>query len=336
MIKVLIVDDSSFMRVNIRRYLEIDPNIKVVGIARNGIDAIEKTIALKPDVITMDMNMPKMSGITAVEHIMEKCPTPIIMISSLTRHGAKETIEALNKGAIDYIDKNELSSHLLLEKIYLAKNATFKSFQPKTEDHQVPKSIEKSFSIVGIGISTGGPRALSYFMPRVSPDINAGILIAQHMPPTFTQSLAQRLDMECKIRVKEAEDQEPIQPGYAYICPGGMHMVVKQKGIISLLPKKKFPKHHFVPSADLLMASISEVYGANALCIIMTGMGSDGLEGVKIAKKNKSYIIAQSQNSSTIYGMPKAIISNNLQDEILHLNDIGNRINQLCGKDMTV
>lgn len=335
MIKVLIVDDSSFMRVRIRNCLEIDPNIKIVGIARNGIDAIEKAMTLKPDVITMDINMPKMSGIAAVEHIMEKCPTPIIMVSSYTQHGAKETIEALNKGAIDYINKDELSSHLLLEKIYLAKDVIFKPLPSKVEDHEAPKNIEKSFSIVGIGISTGGPRALSHFMPRISPDINAGILIAQHMPPTFTQSLAQRLDIECKIRVKEAEDQEPIQPGYAYICPGGMHMVVQKKGIISLLPKEQFPRHHFVPSADLLMASISKVYGANALCIIMTGMGSDGLEGVRIAKENNSYIIAQSQSSSTIYGMPKAIISNNLQDEILHLDDIGDRINQLCSNDGT-
>ena len=340
MIKVLIVDDSSFMRVKIRKCLETDPNIKIAGIARDGLDAVNKTMALKPDVITMDVNMPKMSGIAAVEHIMEKCPTPIIMVSTFTQHGAKETIEALNKGAIDYINKDELSSEILLKKIYLAMDATFKPLTPEKKNDHIPpfpqQQIENKFSIVGIGISTGGPRALSQFMPHISPDIQASILIAQHMPPTFTQSLAQRLNAECKIKVKEAENQELIRPGYAYICPGGMHMLVEKKDTISLIPKGRFPNYHFVPSADLLMASISKIYGPNALCIIMTGMGSDGLEGIKVARENKSYVIAQSQSSSTIYGMPKAIISNNLQDEIVHLDDMSQRINQLCSKDTSM
>lgn len=331
MIKVLIVDDSSFMRVRIRECLEENPNIKVVGIARNGIDAIQKTMTLKPDVITMDINMPKMSGITAVEHIMAECPTPIIMISSFALDGAKETVEALNKGAIDYINKDELSAAILAEKIYLAKDAVIDHHtSEKRVNDSVKDPLYRDFSIIGIGISTGGPKALNRFIPLIMPDIRASILIAQHMPPLFTRSLAERLDAESKIRVKEAQDQELIMPGYAYICPGGMHITVEQRGVISLYEKKDYPKHHFTPSADLLMASISKVYGPEALCMIMTGMGSDGLEGIRIAKENKSYIIAQSQNSSTIYGMPKAIISNNLQDEILHLDDIADRINLLC------
>ena len=330
MIKVLIVDDSSFMRVRIRQYLELDPNIKIIGIARNGLDAIDKAISLKPDVITMDINMPEMSGITATKHIMEKCPTPIIMISSLTHHGARETIEALNRGAIDYINKDELSDAILIEKIYLAKDAAVDSYRDKSQDSRPSKTLNRDFSVIGIGISTGGPKALSHLIPRISPNISASILIAQHMPPIFTQSLAERLDAGSAIRVKEAQDQELLQPGHVYICPGGMHMMIEKKNIISLYPKEDFPGYHFSPSADLLMASISNIYGSDALCIVMTGMGSDGLEGVKIGKKNKSYIIAQSQNSSTIYGMPKAIISNSLQDEILHLNDMAERINQLC------
>lgn len=331
MIKVLIVDDSSFMRVKIRELLGLDPNIKVVGIARNGIDAIDKAILLKPDVITMDINMPGMSGITAVERIMEKSPTPIIMLSSLAHHGAKETIEALNKGAIDYINKDELSPTILAEKIYLANDAIIAPHGNKNPINELPKILDRDFSVIGIGISTGGPKALSRFIPQISPDIKASILIAQHMPPLFTQSLAERLDAESQIKVKEAEDEEKLEPGWAYICPGGMHMLIENRGSISLYPKKGFPKYHFTPSSDLLMASISKIYGAGALCIIMTGMGSDGLEGVKIAKGNKSYVIAQSQNSSTIYGMPKAIIANSLQDEILHLDNIAERINQLCG-----
>jgi len=336
MIKVLIVDDSSFMRVKIRKCLEVDSNIRIVGIARNGKDAIDKTLLLRPDVITMDINMPEMSGITAVEHIMKTCPTSIIMVSSLTQEGAEETIEALNKGAIDYIDKDQLSSTILLEKIYLAKDAVFrpKEQQPvRSEPPKPPKTVANHFTIVGIGISTGGPKALSGFIPQISPDLQASILIAQHMPAPFTRSLAERLNAESQIRIKEAEDQEILQPGYGYIGPGGMHMVVEKKGVISLYPKKDYPGYHFVPSADLLMASIAKAYNSSALCMIMTGMGSDGLEGVRIAKENKSYIIAQSQASSTIYGMPKAIISNNLQDEILHLDEVAERINLLCRRN---
>lgn len=330
MIRVLIVDDSSFMRVKIRECLEPDPNITVVGIARNGVDAIDKAILLKPDVITMDINMPKMSGVTAVEHIMKICPTSIIIISSLEKYTAKEILNALNKGAIDYIGKDELTSNLLIEKIHLIKDAAFQPNVDKAVENGPTRVMENSFSIVGIGISTGGPKALSKFLPQILPNINASILIAQHMPPLFTQSLAERLDAESQIGVKEAQDGEALRPGYAYICPGGMHMLVEERGIISLYSKEAFPGYHFTPSADLLMASISNIYGSMALCIIMTGMGSDGLEGIKRAKKNKSYIIAQSQSSSTIYGMPKAVITNALQDEILHLNDMAKRINQLC------
>lgn len=330
MIKVLIVDDSSFMRVRIRECLKVDPMIKVIGIARNGMDAIYKTLSLKPDVITMDISMPEMSGISATEHIMEKCPTPIIMISSLVHNGARETIEALNKGAVDYINKDKLSSSILIEKIHLAKDAIIHPYINKTQDNSPSKTLNRDFSVIGIGISTGGPKALSNFIPHISPYISTSILIAQHMPPIFTQSLAERLNAESKIRVKEAEDGELIEGGCGYICPGGMHMIVEKSNIISLYPKEKFPRYHFSPSADLLMASLSNIYGSDALCIIMTGMGSDGLEGVKKAKDNNSYIIAQSQESSTIYGMPKAIISNNLQDEILHLDDMARRINELC------
>lgn len=332
MIKVLIVDDSSFMRVKIRGCLEKDPDIKVVGIARNGIEAIQKAIDLKPDVITMDINMPKMSGTEAVAQIMKKCQIPIIVISSLAKHSVRETIEALNRGAIDYINKDELSSEILIEKIHLTKDVVLQTKIRKALDNRPIKVLKNNFSAVAIGISTGGPKALSKLIPHIQADINASILIAQHMPPVFTQSLAERLDGESKIRVKEAEDKESLKPGHAYICPGGMHMLVEDKDVISLYPKEDFSKYHFCPSADLLMASISNTYGSSSLCIVMTGMGADGLEGAKIAKRNKSYIIAQSESSSTIYGMPKAIVSNELQDEILHLDDMANRINELCKK----
>lgn len=355
MIKVLIVDDSSFMRLRIRKLLETSNQIKVVGIARDGMDALRKTMIFKPDVITMDINMPDTSGIEAVELIMKQCPTPIIMVSQLTYEGAYEAIEALEKGAVDYIHKDQLSEKDLIEKILIAKDAKLNIGMATTPKPSIPivldkkdvppavdfkpqrsivsSTVQRPFSIVGIGISTGGPSALAKLLPKISPDIPASIVIAQHMPAAFTKPLAERLNKITNIIVKEAEEGEQLKPGHAYICPGGKHIMIEQRGIVSLYDKANFEGYHFCPSASLLMSSISKVYGDNALCVIMTGMGSDGLEGVAEAKKNGSYIIAQSENSSVIFGMPRAIINNNLQDEILHLDHIADRINELCLKE---
>lgn len=355
MIKVLIVDDSSFMRVRIRTLLETCDQIKVVGIARNGMDALQKTLILRPDVITMDINMPDISGIKAVEMIMKQCPTPIIMVSSLTYDGANETLEALEKGAIDYIHKDQLNEKNLIEKIFLAKDAKLNinpepAHKPSVSITQDTKNLlfgenykklvntdninsQRAFSIVAIGISTGGPSALAKLLPRISPDIPASIVIAQHMPPSFTKPLAERLNKICRVPVKEAEHGEKLLPGHAYICPGGNHIMIEQKNVVSLYDRKTYPDYHYCPSATLLMSSVAKTYADNALCIIMTGMGSDGLEGIMEAREKGSYIIAQSENSSVIFGMPKAIITNNLQDEIAHLDHIADRINELCIKE---
>lgn len=348
MIKVLVVDDSSFMRVKIRSFLEACPDIKVIGIARNGLDAVERARTLKPDVITMDINMPDISGIQAVEMIMQECPTPVIMISSLAYDGAAETVEALERGAVDYIHKDTMTEKGLIEKIYLAKDALIHIPSTSTQTHSttvitgakaapqkvsvdpVPVICTKGFRLVAIGISTGGPRALATIIPKLSPNIRSSIVIGQHMPAAFTKPLAERLDKESMIRVKEAEDGETMLPGHVYICPGGMHIKFDKKDVISLYPKEQYREYHYCPSADLLMTSAALTYGSNALCIIMTGMGSDGMEGIKVARAQGSYVLAQSEETSTIYGMPKAVISNNLQDEILHLEQMAERINQLC------
>lgn len=354
MIKVLIVDDSSFIRVRIRTLLETCSEIKVIGVARDGMDALRKTLVLKPDVITMDINMPDISGIETVELIMKQCPTPIIMVSSLTYDGAYETLEALEKGAVDYIHKDHLSEKALIEKILIAKDAKLNAgasstqkpvtgtiedilethaaevFKPQPAADLITKP--RSFSIIGIGISTGGPSALAKVLPGISEDIPASIVIAQHMPSNFTKPLAERLNKISRLHVKEAENGEKLIPGHAYICPGGRHIMVDQKGTVSLHDKESFAQYHYCPSASLLMSSISRLHAENAMCIIMTGMGSDGLEGIIEAKKRGSYVIAQSEDSSVIFGMPKAVISNNLQDEIVHLDNIADRINELCLK----
>ncbi|HOB19219.1 MAG TPA: chemotaxis response regulator protein-glutamate methylesterase [Candidatus Atribacteria bacterium] len=330
MLKVLIVDDSSFMRMRIRILLESDPDIEIVGIARDGFEAIEKTRRLKPDVITMDLKMPGMSGTEAVERIMRENPTPVIMISSFTFDGAQETVDALSRGAVDYIQKESITRDELLRKVYTAQKAHLDL--KKSATTEPADMASRSFSIVGIGISTGGPKALAELLPAISPDIDASIVIAQHMPPAFTASLAVRLDQEASITVKEAEDGEVLKPAHAYICPGGMHMTVTAMGTIALAEKDRYPDQKFSPSVDLLMASLGEAYGDKAMCIIMTGMGSDGVEGVKAARQRGSFIAAQSEDSCTIYGMPKAVVESGLHDRIIHLDDIARHINVLCKK----
>ncbi len=331
MIKVLIVDDSSFMRVKIRTSLEKDPGIKVIGIARNGIDAVNKAVSLKPDVITMDVNMPDMTGLAAVERIMDIIPTPIIMISSLTYDGSYETLRALECGAVDYLPKDGLNDYILIEKVHMAANAIVKRSPLKKKS---PSRIyRKGFAIVGIGISTGGPNALAKIIPDLSPDISAPIVVAQHMPPVFTASLANRLNDKSKLPVLEAANNMTLEQGHIYICPGGNHITIDSWGKVTLHPKEDYPNRHYVPSADLLMASLGKTYKEKSLCLIMTGMGQDGMLGVKEAKRWGSSVMAQSKETSTIYGMPRAVIANNLQDEIVHLDHISGRINQLCIED---
>lgn len=327
MIKVLIVDDSAFMRVKIRKAVESDPLIRVAGTARCGADAIKRAVDLSPDVITMDVQMPDMSGLEAVERIMELSPVPIIMISSLTSHGADITLRALEMGAVDYIPKDEITDDLLISKIHMAKSAVL---NPSCNAQAPASNPVQRFSVIGIGISTGGPKALAQFIPKISGDITASIVIAQHLPPHFTQSLADRLDSMSEIRVKEAEDQEPLLPGWAYICPGGYHALINEKKRIVLASKAEYSQYHYTPSVDLLMGSIGRVYGREGLCIIMTGMGNDGAKGIGIAREHGSCIIAQSEESSTIYGMPKAVIDNKLHHRIVDLQHMHTVINDLC------
>jgi len=334
LIKVLIVDDSAFMRVKIRSIIESDPNMRVIGVARNGLEAVEKVKTLQPDVVTMDILMPRMSGIEAVEMIMKERPTPILLISALTREGINDTIKALEMGAIDYIQKDQLQQHILIEKIYTISKGSISSGKQKKDKQQVqnyilPELTVNNFSIVCIGVSTGGPKALAEVIPYIRPSISAPIVIAQHMPPLFTRFLAERLNSISEIPVMELEDNQQLLPGHAYICPGGMNIAIEKRDLAFLYPKEKFNYAHS-PSVDLLMKTAGKIYGANALCVIMTGMGADGLEGIREARKSGSYVIAQSESTCTIYGMPKAIIQNNLHNEIADLENIADRINMLC------
>ncbi|MDD3840415.1 MAG: chemotaxis response regulator protein-glutamate methylesterase [Clostridia bacterium] len=331
MIKVLIVDDSAFMRMIVRDMLVGEKDISIVGIARNGQEALDKIKALKPDVVTMDVTMPVMDGIEATQKIMEQHPVPIIMVSALTKQGTDSTLMALEAGAIDYIEKENLRRENLLRKIRCAAQANLNGKKVSTVATSVETddaTYNRSFKLAAIGISTGGPSALVSIIPKIRGDIKGSIMIAQHMPPIFTNSLAQRLDGMSALKVVEAQDGMSIEPGTVYIGPGGQQMAVSQGNRISIVSNESLG-YRYAPSVNLLMESVGDVYGKHAVCIIMTGMGSDGRNGISAAKKNSSHIIAQSPDSCVVYGMPRAVIESNLQDEIVHLDDMAKRINQL-------
>jgi two-component system chemotaxis response regulator CheB len=347
MVKVLIVDDSAFMRNALGNMLSSDPEIQIVGKARDGMEAIEIVEKLKPDIITMDVEMPRMDGITALRHIMEKNPVPVIMVSSLTVEGAKVTLDALDLGAVDFIPKNlsDLSvnivkiKEILIEKIkHIAKKGIYKkTLVPSLTKKkiEIPRSMparitgERRINLVSIGTSTGGPKALQEILPRLPKDFPTPIVIAQHMPPNFTKPFAERLNQLSQITVKEAEEGEPLKNSIAYIAPGGGHMrVVRKSGIETNIHISSAIEEEFIykPSVDALMLSVAEFFPGRALGIILTGMGNDGLRGLIALKKTGGRVFAQNEETCIVYGMPKAVIDAGIADKILPLEEMAGEI----------
>lgn len=349
-IKILVVDDSAFMRKSITLLLESDKNIKVIGTAEDGLDAINKIKLFNPDLVTLDIEMPRMDGLTALKHIMIECPKPVLMLSSLTTEGAEETLKALELGAVDFIPKSFsignasirgvkedlikkvkeiFNNKILLTKINLLKKDKIAiSTKVPQNSHKLPLKVYKA---IGIGVSTGGPISLQKILPLFSEKIRIPIFIVQHMPPKFTTSLAERLDKLSQLEVKEAQNGEIVRNGVVYIAPGGFHMIIKKDSIgnsvINISEKPAQSLHR--PSVDVMLESIQEVYGKNILGIIMTGMGKDGFEGIKKLKTIGGYCLAQDEESCVVYGMPRAVIENGLADVIASLNDIPQIINQV-------
>jgi len=346
-IRVLVVDDSAFMRKVISDIVNQDPHLEVVGTARDGQDALQKIQGLKPDVVTMDVEMPGMDGLAALEQLMKTNPVPVIMISSLTKQGAELTFKALQLGAVDFIAKpsGQISLDIdkvrdeIINKIKTAagtrnKLANFKyqevikPFEPVTG-----KKLEKSSdlkNIVLIGTSTGGPKALHEVIPRLPANTNAGILIVQHMPPGFTRSLAERLDSMSQIMVKEAEHGDKIVPGCAYIAPGDYHLTVNRpaNGMHELFINltKDPPQGGHRPSVDIMLESVARNFWANMVCVIMTGMGRDGSQGVQKVKDRGGKVIAEHQSTCIVYGMPKAAVETGCVDKVVMLQDISKEI----------
>ena len=322
-IKVLVVDDSAMMRRVIKEILQTDNEIEVIGVARDGEDALKKDVELHPDVITMDINMPVMDGLTAMLRIFEHHPeVQVIMLSSLTQNGALTTFEALELGAFDYVGKpsGTVSRDLhvvgkeLIAKIKAAalskkrrRPKLSKPFPVKKSDITDFKNVNK---VVVIGVSTGGPGTLMDILPELPADLDAGIIVVQHMPPLFTASFAKRLNDNCQIPFKEAAAGDRVIQGQGMVAPGGVHLVVKKNNAgecmvrLTHLPEGKL----FTPSVDVAMCSIVEIFGRRTIGVLLTGMGSDGADGMVAIRQAGGMTIAEDESTAVVFGMPRAAI----------------------------
>lgn len=344
-IRVLVVDDSAFMRKIITDILNHDQRIQVVGTARNGKDALEKQQLLNPDVITLDVEMPIMNGLEALKSIMRTSPCPVVMISSQTKKGAEITLLAMEFGAVDFVTKPSgaisldigKEEHTIREKVLHAASANIKPIniekskalqsnyevksKPRT-NRSVPSANKKK--VIAIGTSTGGPRALKTVISQIPATIKAPILIVQHMPAGFTRSLAERLNTVSEINVKEAEDGDILLDGTAYIAPGGYHISVDNKGNeLMIRTHLEDPRKGHRPSVDVMYESLALHSTIEVVAVIMTGMGADGTEGLRALKANTPcYCIVEAEESCVVFGMPKAAIKANLVDEVVHVQHI--------------
>lgn len=341
-IQVLVVDDSTFMRKSLSAMLTTDRRIAIAGMARNGEEALQQVHQLNPDVVTMDVEMPGMNGLEALKRIMAEHPVPVVMVSSLTTEGAQDTLQALELGAVDYIPKqldgvamriHDLHDQLI-ERIVVASQAADKVRMRRpgnTRSGTAPRaaaltahsvSVTRGARIVAIGCSTGGPQALLEVLPEFPEDFPAGIVIVQHMPKNFTKPFAERMNAICPLEVREAADGDEVRPGRILIAPGGLQCRIKRKSILAnVIALHPNVEHHLhAPSVDILMESVAGVYEERGIAVILTGMGHDGLEGMKAVKAARGRTIAQDEQSCLVYGMPKAVIDAGCADKVVPLS----------------
>jgi two-component system chemotaxis response regulator CheB len=349
--KVLVVDDSAFMRKALSGMLEKDPRISVVGVARNGEEAIQKVNELRPDVVTMDVEMPGMNGLDALRQIMATTPVPVLMVSSLTEEGARETMTALELGAVDYIPKHleGVATNItaveqeLIGKVLTAASAKIVRRSPGAGTVAAKPiitsgvagtltassvSATRGMKVVAIGCSTGGPLALQEILPLFPADFPAAVLIVQHMPKYFTKPFAERMNQMSHITVREAVDGDIITPGVALVAPGGVQMRVCRRQSIQVeinLSKDREGLLH-APSVDVMMKSVAGLFSGRGIGVILTGMGHDGLEGMKEIKGAGGRTVAQNEATCTVYGMPKAVVDAGLADKVVPLSHIAGEV----------
>jgi two-component system, chemotaxis family, protein-glutamate methylesterase/glutaminase len=341
-IKVLIVDDSGYVITVVTKRLQDDSDIEVVGSARDGVEAIEKVKALQPDVVTMDVIMPKMDGLTALKHIMEECPTPVLMLSALTSENAESTIRALEHGAVDFYLKPSAikpegkgsGDDTLISKV---KTAARHNLTGKKPPAPLPLTLKNKRTIendlpfnklVIIGSSTGGPRALMQVVPSLPEDISAAIILVQHMPPVFTRTLAERLHLASAIQVAEAREGDVVRKGLALMAPGGYHMIVSDDGHVHLNQEPAVLGVR--PAIDVTMKSAAGVYRKDCLGVVLTGMGTDGTIGAACIKEAGGKVLAQDEATCAVYGMPASVFQSGCVDKVLPLPKIADEITRVC------
>lgn len=347
-IRVLVVDDSSFMRKALCGMLAGDAHIGEVETARNGEEALQKISTWKPDVVTLDIEMPVMNGLDALRRIMESHPLPVLMVSSLTTKGAEQTLQALELGAVDFIPKQldgvvtNIASvhHELVAKVIAAAGTAGRMkprlpagsrsglTRPSATLSAQSTSATRGSKIVAIGCSTGGPQALSELLPMFPKDFPAGIIIVQHMPKCFTKPFADRMNAQCEIDVREAGESDEVTPGVALLAPGGLQLRLARKKTTRVGFELKPNTEGFLhaPSVDVMMQSVAQLYAERAVGVILTGMGQDGLEGMRAIKAGKGRTVAQNEASCTVYGMPRAVVENGCADKVVPLSQIAGEI----------
>jgi two-component system chemotaxis response regulator CheB len=346
--RVLVVDDSALMRKLIPAVLARDPSIEVVGTAMDGAFALKKIEELHPDVVTLDLEMPRMDGMETLRLIMRRAPMPVILFSTHSKEGAYATLKALALGAIDFVQKPQdaAAGHLdsiaeeLIEKIKVAKRAAGRKLPAAVVSDDPPKSTKQKRSpippnrIVAIGISTGGPNALQYVLSQIPAEFSASILIVQHMPEGFTEMFAKRLDECCALEVQEARSGDLLVAGRVLICPGNRHIMVRRmpRGDMAVLSDGP-PVNGHRPSADVLFHSVAQQFGLTAVGLLMTGMGEDGAEGLGALKAAGGVTIAQSEDTCVVSGMPRAAISRGYADKVIPLEGIAAYLVQNYGGD---
>lgn len=347
-IKVLVVDDSALVRSLLTQIINAEPDMEVVGTAPDPLVARAKIKELNPDVLTLDVEMPRMDGIAFLEKLMRLRPMPVVMVSSLTERNSYLTLHALELGAVDFITKPRIGiagglleyGHLIVEKIRTASGVCMSSHTPSaaarlaverkhTADAVLPvqrRTYSSTEKIIAIGASTGGTEALRKLLAAMPPD-SPGIVVTQHMPETFTRAFAHRLNSQCRITVKEAEENDRLLPGHVFIAPGNRHLIVERSGAdyrVKLSDGPPVNRHR--PAVDVLFRSVANSAGSNAIGVILTGMGDDGAAGMLEMKEAGARTFAQDEKSCVVFGMPKEAIARGAVDEILDLHAIPQRL----------
>jgi two-component system chemotaxis response regulator CheB len=346
-LRVLVVDDSALMRKLIPQILAQDSEIEVVGTAMDGEFGLKKIEDLRPDVVTLDLEMPRMDGLETLRQITRRFRVPVIVVSALTTEGASATFKALALGAFDFVPKprDAASAHMdeiaqdLINKIKVAaksklRNTTAPVLFDRPKPNKQPRARREPTKIVAIGISTGGPNALQYLLTQLPGDFPGSIVVVQHMPEGFTEMFSRRLDESCAIDVKEAQSGDLLIAGRALICPGDRHMKVRRMPLgntVVLSDEARINGHR--PSVDILFRSVAAEFGSRAVGIIMTGMGDDGADSLGLMKDAGGLTIAQSEDSCTVFGMPKAAIERGHAMRVVPLDMMANTLAMQCNPE---